>query len=161
MGHANYSLIKSATQLWFEVTPVTPDSFGATADVIESSDEEEVREDLRGCSQLNLPYSWNPKMSPAYIVQLHDRVVKHMEFFFGGCLKDPIAMEVVDPPSAEVQTSHTFPKDCFYHAFKYDFLHHGVFRVCLQDSVPEGVVEIPEEILEDCCSMCTVHSPKK
>lgn len=70
-------------------------------------------------------------------------------------------MEVVDPPSAEVQTSHTFPKDCFYHAFKYDFLHHGVFRVCLQDSVHEGVVEIPEEILEDCCSMCTVHSPKK
>ena len=38
-------LIKSATQLWFAATPITPmDSFGATADVIESSDDEELQD---------------------------------------------------------------------------------------------------------------------
>lgn len=69
-------------------------------------------------------------------------------------------MEMVDPPSAEVQTPHNVPKDCFYHACKYDFPHHGVFRVCLQDLGPSEVVEILEDVLEDCYSMCTVHSPK-
>ena len=69
-------LIKSATQLWFEATPITPmDSFGATANL------RMMKKCIRTYTTnfFNLPsYNWSPKVSPkkTYIV----RVVMHAGF---------------------------------------------------------------------------------